>query len=132
MDATDVIVWNRRQFPEAHTIYKTHLIWKMGNSFHSCRNKVWSDTGWIPPVVTFNETLEWIRQLHVISGGMPQIVYLVGWQGTGHDTLYPSVDVVNEALGTREDLYRLAREAKAKYDATISCKTLADKFRRQK
>ena len=23
-----VIVWNRRQFPEAHTIYKTHLIVK--------------------------------------------------------------------------------------------------------
>ena len=41
-------------------------------------------------------------------------------QGTGHDTLYPSLDIVNEALGTREDLYRLAREAKAKYDTIIS------------
>ena len=35
---------------------------------------------------------------------MPQIVYLVGGQGTGHDTLYPSLDVVNAALGTRDDL----------------------------
>ena len=49
-------------------------------------------------------------------------------QGTGHDTLYPSLDIVNEALGTREDLYRLAREAKAKYDTIISCKTTADNF----
>ena len=48
-------------------------------SLRTGREKSWVDKGFIPPVVTFNETLEWIRQMHLISGGMPQIVYLVGW-----------------------------------------------------
>ena len=120
VDATDVIVWNRRQFPEARNIYKTHLVWKLGNSYHSCRTKSFVQQGYTPPVVTFNETLEWIREMSLISGGMPQICYLVGWQGTGHDTLYPSLDLINVALGTRDDLYRLAREAQEKYDTIIS------------
>jgi hypothetical protein len=117
VDATDVIVWNRRQFPEARSIYKTHLVWKLGNDYHSCRTK--DAEGYTPPVVTFNETLEWVKEMSLISGGMPQIVYMVGWQGTGHDTLYPSLDVINGALGTKEDLHRLVREAKV-YNATIS------------
>ena len=58
--------------------------------------------------------------MSLISGGMPQIVYLVGWQGTGHDTLYPSLDVLNEALGTKEDLERLAKNAMDLYDTVIS------------
>lgn len=117
VDATDVVVWNRRQFPEAHTIYKTHLVWKLGNSYHSCRAK---GRGYTPPVVTFNETLDWIREMSLISGGMSQIVYLVGWQGTGHDTLYPSLDVINGALGTKEDLHRLAQSAQNDYNTIIS------------
>ena len=44
-------------------------------SLRTRREKSWVDKGFIPPVVTFNETLEWIRQMHLISGGMPQIVY---------------------------------------------------------
>lgn len=120
VDATDVIVWNRRQFPEARNIYKTHLVWKLGVSYHSCRPKEWVDKGYAPPVITFSETLEWIRDMSLISGGMPQIVYLVGWQGTGHDTLYPSLDVLNEALGTKEDLERLAKNAMDLYDTIIS------------
>jgi hypothetical protein len=46
VDATDVIVWNRRQFPEARNIYKTHLVWKLGVSYHSCRPKEWVDKGY--------------------------------------------------------------------------------------
>ena len=72
----------KRQFPEARNIYKTHLVWKLGNSYHSCRSK--ASKAYTPPIVTFNETLEWVREMSLISGGMPQVVYLVGWQGTAN------------------------------------------------
>ena len=71
------------------------------------------------PVTTFEEALELIKRTYNLTGGVPQIVYLVGWQYGGHDDGYPSLDLVNPALGGREKLYWLAREAK-KYNAIIS------------
>ena len=47
------------------------------------------------------------------------IMHLVGWQGTGHDTLYPSLDRLNPNVGTKTDLERLAIEAR-KYNTLIS------------
>ena len=41
-------------------------------------------------------------------------------RGTGHDTLYPLLNVINGALGTKEDLHRLARDAQEKYNTIIS------------
>jgi hypothetical protein len=71
------------------------------------------------PVTTFEESLQIIKSVHNLTGGVPQIIYLVGWQYGGHDDGYPSLDQVNPALGGREKLYWLAREAK-KYNAIIS------------
>jgi hypothetical protein len=47
------------------------------------------------------------------------VVHLVGWQGSGHDTLYPSLDKVNPNVGTVGDLIRLA-EASRQYNTIIS------------
>ena len=75
--------------------------------------------------VTFAETLEIIKQVDAITQGIPKIVYLVGWQGLGHDDCYPEMDVVNEALKRPEDetardsLRWLFREAK-KYNTVVS------------
>jgi hypothetical protein len=71
------------------------------------------------PVTTFEEALQLIKWTSNLTGGVPQVIYLVGWQYGGHDDGYPSLDKVNPALGGREKLYWLAREAK-KYNATIS------------
>ena len=38
---------------------------------------------------TLDRTLELVRFVHDVSGGMHQIVYLVGWQYDGHDSKYP-------------------------------------------
>jgi hypothetical protein len=35
--------------------------------------------------------------------GLPKIVYLVGWQFSGHDSKYPSWGVVNESLKRPQD-----------------------------
>lgn len=71
------------------------------------------------PATTFEEALEIIRRFYHFTGGMLQIVYLVGWQYRGHDTGYPAIDKVNERIGGREALLRLMEEAR-KYNAIVS------------
>lgn len=72
---------------------------------------------------TFAECMELIRGVQRLTAGMPQIVYLVGWQHTGHDAMYPDWSVVNPRLAPGEDalvaLRRLMREARA-HGATVS------------
>lgn len=75
--------------------------------------------------VTFEQALGIIKQVDAITQGVPKILYLVGWQGLGHDDCYPEMDVVNEALKREEDatardsLFWLFREAK-KYNTVVS------------
>ena len=76
-------------------------------------------------VTTFEQALEIIRQVHRLTRGIPQIVYLVGWQYDGHDSRYPCWAQVNHRLGRGEDadatesLRWLMREA-ATLQATVS------------
>ncbi|MGC4039032.1 MAG: endo-alpha-N-acetylgalactosaminidase family protein [Chitinophagaceae bacterium] len=73
----------------------------------------------------FADALEIIKKLDWITVGVPKIIYLVGWQYTGHDSGYPSWTVVNSALKREEDatalesLHWLIKEAK-KYHTTVS------------
>jgi hypothetical protein len=62
-------------------------------------------------ITTFPEALELFTKIAHLTDYAPQIVYLVGWQYTGHDTGYPSVDKVNERLGGYDSLIRLMKEA---------------------
>lgn len=69
--------------------------------------------------ITFDETLELIRQFSALTDGLPLVLYLVGWQYSGHDTGYPAVDLVNERLGGPDAMLRLMEGAKA-YNANVS------------
>ena len=75
--------------------------------------------------ITFAEALEIIKAVDHITQGITKIVYLVGWQGLGHDDCYPEMDVVNEALKrdcdptARDSLWWLYNEAK-KYRTVVS------------
>lgn len=74
--------------------------------------------------VTFEQVLEIIRVMDNLTQGIKKIVYLVGWQGLGHDDCYPEMEVVNEALKrpgetARESLWWLFEEAK-KYNTVVS------------
>ena len=75
--------------------------------------------------ITFEQALSIIRAVDAMTQGVKKIVYLVGWQGLGHDDCYPEMETVNEALGracdknARESLYWLFEEAK-KYDTVVS------------
>jgi hypothetical protein len=65
------------------------------------------------PLRTFRDCLDVIRMVHEVSGGLRQVVYLVGWQYEGHDTGYPSHTHVNERVGGVAGLRRLMDEARA-------------------
>jgi hypothetical protein len=68
---------------------------------------------------TFDEVLERIKKFAVQTDSASCILYLLGWQYTGHDTGYPSVDKVNEALGGYDRLVNLITEAK-KYNVNVT------------
>lgn len=94
--------------------------------FENCRSRVF---------ITFEQALEIIRVVDNLTQGIEKIVYLVGWQGLGHDDCYPEMEVVNEALKracdatARDSLFWLFEEAK-KYHTVISFHgNLADAYR---
>lgn len=71
------------------------------------------------------QALEIIRQSDNLSLGVPKILYLVGWQYSGHDDRYPEFFEVNPALkrdgdyDATQSLRWLIREAR-KYNTTVS------------
>ena len=74
---------------------------------------------------TLDQAMDYIRAIHDYSGGMHQIVYLVGWQYEGHDSKYPSWGKVGDQCKSsfsqdpRESLRAMMREAR-KYNADVS------------
>ncbi len=75
--------------------------------------------------INFEQALEIIKAVDNITQGIEKIIYLVGWQGLGHDDLYPEMDVINHYLKrdcdatAKESLLWLVENAK-KYHTVIS------------
>ncbi len=69
--------------------------------------------------ITFDEVLGMIKAFALQTDSAAAIIYLLGWQYKGHDTGYPSVDKVNEALGGYDKLINLIKEAK-KYNVNVT------------
>ncbi len=76
-------------------------------------------------LITFRQALEIIKAVDNLTQGIRKIIYLVGWQGLGHDDCYPEMEQVNEYLkesdekSAREALWNLYEQAK-KYNTVIS------------
>lgn len=76
-------------------------------------------------LISFEDALEIIRRVDTITQGVDKIIYLVGWQGLGHDDLYPDMTAVNDHLKRacdpdgRTSLLWLIEEAK-KYHTVVS------------
>ena len=75
--------------------------------------------------ITFEQALGVIRTVDILTQGITKIVYLVGWQGLGHDDCYPEMHRVNDFLkrdcdrSGRESLLWLIGEAK-RYHTVVS------------
>ncbi|WP_139991326.1 endo-alpha-N-acetylgalactosaminidase family protein [Paenibacillus paridis] len=113
-DECDYQLWMNRQFPDAHPMYKEAIWYKVFNA--EKKRGV---------LTSFKEMLEIIRQIHHITGGMPQIAYMTGWQFDGHDTGYPSINRVNPKLAenpdrAQEELLELVRRAREEYNCIVS------------
>lgn len=69
-------------------------------------------------LINFEQALEIIKGIDNITQGIEKIIYLVGWQGLGHDDLYPEMTVINPYLKrecdatAKDSLLWLIKEAK--------------------
>lgn len=76
-------------------------------------------------LINFEQALEIIKVIDNITQGIEKIIYLVGWQGLGHDDLYPEMNVINPYLKrdcdatAKDSLLWLIENAK-KYNTVIS------------
>ena len=75
--------------------------------------------------INFEQALQIIQIVDNLTQGIQKIVYLVGWQGLGHDDCYPEMEIVNPFLKrecddtARDSLLWLISEAK-KYHTVVS------------
>jgi len=69
--------------------------------------------------ITFDEVLNRIKEFAAQTDSAAVVMYLLGWQYTGHDTGYPSVAEVNENLGGYDRLVHLIEEAR-KYNVVVT------------
>ena len=60
-------------------------------------------------LINFEQALEIIKGIDNITQGIQKIIYLVGWQGFGHDDCYPEMDVINPYL--KRDCDKTAKES---------------------
>lgn len=106
---SDYALWLNRRLPDADPIYRESVIYKLFCDYPGCGVKT-----------TFAQAEEIIRAISNVTDGLAQIVYLVGWQYTGHDTGYPSMDKVNERPGGEQGLRDLVRAARERYNTLVS------------
>src|SRR5665213_1127029 len=113
--------WKKNMQPEKPWVrdYSKTIVMKLFLCAHDSLGKVKK------VYLTFEDALEKIKMLDNITLEAPKIVYLIGWQFTGHDSGYPSWSVVNDALKRKQDttalqsLHWLIKSAK-QFHTTVS------------
>ena len=108
VDLSDYRLWLNRKIPDGDPIYREAIWYKILCHLHG------------EITATFAQAEEVVRAIHNVTDGLPQIVYIIGWQSGGHDAHYPSMDSLNEELGSREALDALIRVCREELNATIS------------
>ncbi|HEX5149965.1 MAG TPA: endo-alpha-N-acetylgalactosaminidase family protein [Parafilimonas sp.] len=69
--------------------------------------------------LTFRQVLGRIKAFAYQTDSAACVMYLLGWQYTGHDSGYPSIDSVNNELGGYNELVNLIGEAR-KYNVNVT------------
>lgn len=100
IDIGDYLLWCNRQMKGAGELHANSIWYKIYLNDRYNKNN---------PCTTLKEAKEIISYFNNITDGIPQIIYLVGWQYEGHDTGYPALDKLNSSMGTKEELYALSK-----------------------
>jgi hypothetical protein len=112
VDWMEAALWQRELLRDPDPSFEpSTLSYKVMNDF--------IDQPGVQPSTTFDETLQLIKKISVITGNTKQTAALTGWQNRGMDSGWPYFDRVNEALGGLTKLQWLAREAR-KYNTSVS------------
>jgi hypothetical protein len=114
-DVSDYRLWVNRRLPDGDPLYATHIWYKIFLDHRDSGVKT-----------TFRQAGEIVQAIHNVTDGLPQMVYLVGWQEGGHDAQYPAMDSVNQRVGGAPALRELCEVSKSKYNALISYHTNID------
>jgi len=78
----------RKKLPDNfEKLYENTLLYKIRVDASGQYNPERPET--YSPIITLAEVEKIIKQVYEISGGMKQVVYIVGWQKGGHDFEYP-------------------------------------------
>jgi hypothetical protein len=109
IDACDYQLWVNRQLPQPLPTYR-EAIWY----------KIYCGDPGRGVTTSLAQAEEVIERVHRYTNGLPQIAHLVGWQYSGHDSGYPSIDKFNESLGTRERLRSLHKRCKGELNTTLT------------
>lgn len=98
VDTDDIYLYNRRQYPDADSMYYENMVFKLGLDYQSyyqlpCEppsvkpGGCGGCPGCAPTLVPFNQTLDWIKNYSMLADGLPITPILVGWQGNGAHAL---------------------------------------------
>ena len=109
IDWSDWALWVNRTLPDADELYRSTISYKI---FLTLKND--------QVFTTYPQMMEIVRAIHNVADGIPQLIYLVGWQNQGHDDGYPSMHQVNPRPGGRHRLLRAIDECERQYDTTVS------------
>jgi hypothetical protein len=108
-DWSDYCLWVNRHLPDTDPLYRTHVWYK-----------IFLDSPSTGVRTTFSQAGEIIRAVRNVTDGLPQMVYLVGWQYEGHDTGYPALDKINIRAGGEAELRALVGEAAQRWNTLVS------------
>ena len=99
--------------------YEKTLVYKIGLDSSGQNNPERPET--FSPILTLKDAKDIIMKIYKLSGGMKQVVYLVGWQEGGHDFEYPKPYIYdfNSSCGTLEEFLSLREELK-KFNVNLS------------
>lgn len=109
VDANDYRLWLNGRMPESDPLLRKSVAYK-----------IFLDSPETGVTTTYSESREIVRAVANVTGGLPQIAYLVGWQYTGHDTGYPSLDVINTRPGSADELLSLMRSPPDEANTVVS------------
>lgn len=98
VNSDDIYLWRRTRFPKADVLYRSTLPYKIQVDMTAyTQQHNWN-------IISFDNVLSYVQNFSLVTDSYPQTPILVGWQGLGHDTLYPSWDKVDWIAGSTPGL----------------------------